>query len=207
LRRLHTLIDRRAERLAAALHDDVGQVLACAQAALEAASLDAPPVVQARLTTVRPHLQQVTEQLRRLSHELHPAVVDDLGVVEAVKYTARAFARRTGVQLTIAAQLVAAPPRPVATVVYRVVQQALSNIAAHAHASSACLSITRDGRRLVCTIADDGVGFDVTALGAGHDHLGLLLCRARLEALGGTLDITSTPGHGTRIRAVVPFDI
>ena len=207
LLRLHGLIERQSARLAGVLHDDASQVLAYAHVAIEHLADDVPPEAHARLAALREHLRGVAEQLRRLSHELHPGIVDDLGLADAITYTVRVFARRTGLDVTIDAQLETSVPAAAQTVVYRVVHEALANIEAHAHASAACISLAREMRTLVCTVSDNGVGFDETDATGSSERLGLMLSRARLEALGGTLDIISAPCRGTCVRAVVPLDL
>src|SRR6185295_2462866 len=188
--RLNNLIELQSARLAAVLHDDTSQVLASAHMAIADVAGDASPLMQARLHQVRQHLHQVAEQLRRISHELHPSIVEDLGAVDAIKFVSRAFTGRTGVKLAIDVHLDERCPAPVGAVVYRFVQEALSNIDEHAHATSASIAIARDGSRLLCTVSDDGVGFDVEAtLARNAVHgLGLMLTRARLEAIGGALE-------------------
>jgi signal transduction histidine kinase len=188
--RLNTLIERQSGRIAAVLHDDVSQVLAATHMTLEDIACDVPPAVQARLRQVRAHLHQVEDQLRSISRQLHPAVVEDFGLADAITFSSRAFTRRT------------------ADVVFRVVQEALANIAAHAHATSASIAIAAQDAHLLCTVCDDGDGFDADATLAANrrQHLGLELIRARVEALGGVFDIASTPRHGTRLRAIVPLE-
>jgi len=208
VRRLNNLVELQSARLAGVLHDDASQVLASAHMAIEDVAGDVSPLAQARLHQVRQHLHYVAEQLRRISHELHPAIVDDLGVSDAIKFVSRAFTCRTGVKLTIDVHLDERCPAPVGAVVYRFVQEALSNIDKHAHAGYASIAIARDGSQLLCTVSDDGVGFDVEAMFArnANHNLGLMLIRARLEAIGGTLDVTSAPQQGTCLSAVIPLE-
>jgi signal transduction histidine kinase len=207
-RRLNSLVDLQSARIADVLHDDTSQVLASAHITLEDIARDLPPSAQARLHQVRQHLHDVADQLRRISHDLHPGIVDVLGTIDAIKFTARAFTHQTGVQLAIDVDLDQGCPAKPGAVLFRVVQEALNNIGEHAHAASASIAIAREDSRLVCTVCDDGVGFDVAAAPPGSaPRLGLALIRARLEALGGTLDITSVPQQGTRLRAAVPLEI
>jgi signal transduction histidine kinase len=93
--------------------------------------------------------------------------------------------------------------------VHRLTQEALTNIDEHAHATTASITIGRQGSRLVCAIRDDGVGFDVAATLArnGEANLGLKMIRDRVEAAGGTLEITSNPRQGTCLHAVIPLEI
>jgi len=207
-RRLNTLIERQAGRLAAILHDDVSQVLAATHMTIEDIACEVPPAVQARLRQVRAQLHEVEERLRGISRQLHPAVVEDFGLVDAITFTSRAFTRRTGVPIALTIRLDVPCSERAADVIFRVVQEALANIAAHAHAASASVAIAACHAHLLCTVCDDGDGFDGDATLAANDdqHLGLPLIRARVEALGGVFDVASTPLHGTRLRAIVPLE-
>jgi signal transduction histidine kinase len=206
--RLNTLIERQSGRIAAVLHDDVSQVLAAAHMTLEDIACDVSPAVQARLRQVRAHLHQVENQLRGISRQLHPAVVEDFGLADAITFSSRAFTRRTGVQLALTIRHDVPCSDRAADVVFRVVQEALANIAAHAHATSASIAIAAQDAHLLCTVCDDGDGFDADATLAANrrQRLGLELIRARVEALGGVFDIASTPRRGTRLRAIVPLE-
>jgi signal transduction histidine kinase len=208
MRRLHTLVDLQSARIAGILHDETSQVLASAHLAIADIAREMPPSMQTRLREVRQHLDEVAEQLRRVSHDLHPGILDDLGLVDAIKYVARGFTQRTGIRLTIDVDLPEPCPVALGAVVYRFVLEALTNIGDHARAASASIAIARHGSRLLCTVRDDGAGFDVAATLAHNadPRLGLMLVRARLEAAGGTLDITSTPQLGTRLSAVIPLE-
>jgi signal transduction histidine kinase len=206
MHRLNSRLELQSARIAGMLHDDACQFLASAHTAIADIALDVPPAVQARLRQVRLHLDAVTEQLRRISHELHPGILAVLGPIGAIRSIAQSFTDRTGVRMAIEAQL--DEPGPAAgAAAFRFVEEALANIGAHARATSASIAIAREGSRLVCAVCDDGVGFDVAATLARRDHrLGLMLIRDRLEAMGGTLHITSTPEQGTYLCAVIPLE-
>jgi signal transduction histidine kinase len=208
VRRLNALIERQSDRIAALLHDDVSQVLAATHMTLEDIACDVPPAVQARLRQVRGHLHQVESQLRVISRQLHPAAVEDFGLADAVTFASRAFTRQTGIHLALTIRLDAPCSDRAADVVFRVVQEALANIATHAHATSASIGIAARGAHLLCTVCDDGDGFDAGAVPVanGDQRLGLQLMRARVEALGGAFDVASSPQHGTRLRAIVPLE-
>jgi signal transduction histidine kinase len=208
-RRLNTLLEAQSARIAGALHDEASQFLASAHMAIAEIAQEVPPSVQARLQDVRLQLDEVAAQLRRVSHELHPSILDDLDPIEAVRSAARTFTRRTGVQLAIEAHMDGPCPPAAGAVIYRFVQEALTNIREHAQATAVSIAIAHEGSRLVCDVRDDGVGFDVatTLAGCGYRRLGLMLIRDRLEAAGGSLDIASAPRNGTRLRAVMPLEI
>jgi signal transduction histidine kinase len=207
VRRLNSALEAQSTRVAGALHDEVSQVLASAHMAIEEVSCEVSPAVQTRLLRVRQHLHEVAAQLRQISHELHPDIVDDLGVIEAIKFIGRAFTRETGIQLSMNVDVNDMPPA-LGRVVFRLVREALTNVGQHAQATATAVSISREGSRLLCVICDDGAGFDVAAVLARSTprNLGLRLVRARIEALGGTLDISSAPRQGTRLRTVLPVE-
>jgi signal transduction histidine kinase len=207
-RRLNTLLGQQSIRLAHVLHDEASQFLVSAHMAIADIAHDVPETVQARLQEVRLQLNEVAEQLRRVSQELHPGILDDLGLTEAVRFLGRTFSGDTGVDLAMEVHVDERCPATVAVLVYRFVQAALKNIGDHAEATSASIAIALEDSRLVCAICDDGVGFDVdAALARSGDHgLGLVLIKDRIEAAGGTLEIASGPEQGTRLLAVVPLE-
>jgi two-component system, NarL family, sensor histidine kinase NreB len=207
LRRLNSQLERESGRIAGVLHDEAGQFLTFAHITLADIARDVPPEVQARLQDVRRHLDHVEQDLRRVSHELHPSILDDLGLLEAIRFHADSFARRTGVRVTVHADLEQACPRAVQTLLYRFVQEALTNLGKHAHASEAAISLRAEGAAIQCVIRDNGRGFDVSTLQAraGRRGLGLTLIQDRLEAFGGDLQIDSSPGQGTVLRTSIPL--
>jgi len=208
-RSLNALLGIQAARISNLLHDDVSQTLASAHIVIDDVAQDLPVPAQMRLLKVRQHLHDVAEQLRRMSHTLHPGIVDDLGLSDAVEFTARVFRRTTGIQLAVTMDFEDPCPPPVAGLLFRVVQEALDNISRHAGATSASISVERDRGRIICTVSDNGAGFNVAAaLGAGAARgLGLGLTRARVEAAGGIFEIESASAHGTRLRASIPVEI
>lgn len=207
LRRLNTQFEHEATRIAGVLHDEAGQFLTAAHLQLgelaEQVSADSLEKIQ----QVKKTLNQVEEQLRRLSHEIHPRVVEDLGLVEAATFLADAFARRTGVVVTVRSNVDRRYPLTVETLLYRLVQEGLTNISRHARATESSITLTRDSGELSCTVQDNGVGFEtVSPEGGVTVNLGLRLMRDRLEAVGGTLTIRSTAGSGTVLMARVPLE-
>lgn len=206
LRRLNNQLEVESARIAGVLHDEAGQFLASAHITIADIARDVPPSVQARLQQVRGHLDEVAAQLRRVSHELHPSILDDLGLLDAIRFVANTFARRTGIRITVDADLEHRCTKPVATVVYRLAQEALTNMGKHSHATSGIIVLRREESVLRCTIRDDGVGFDPDQMLAhgGRRGLGLMLIQDRLEAVGGALQVVSTLGQGTELRMTIP---
>jgi PAS domain S-box-containing protein len=208
LRRLNQQLEDEAERIAGALHDEAGQFLTSAHLLLADISREVDQPTRDRLKEVRRTLDQVEEQLRRLSHEIHPRVVEDLGLSEAVRFIAAAFTRRTEIPVTVQTSLERRYPRALETVLYRLVQEGLTNMSRHARPTAGWIALSTERDAILCSVRDNGCGFDVmTTLGCRGDHgLGLRVVQDRLEALGGTLAIISGPGQGTELRATVPLE-
>jgi two-component system, NarL family, sensor histidine kinase NreB len=208
LRRLNQMLEEETTRIASLLHDEAGQFLTAAHIVLADVARDLPSPFRERLHEVRGSLDQVEAQLRTLSHDLHPRILDDLGLVGSIRFRAEAFARRTGIHTSVDALQDYKFASGVQTVLYRLVQEALNNIGKHARATSVEITLRDDGQRICCSIRDDGVGFAVTETfgPAGEPRLGLLGMRDRVEAIGGVFEIISAPKQGTDLRASVPLE-
>jgi signal transduction histidine kinase len=208
LRRLNHQLEREATRIAGALHDEAGQFLTTAHITLADVARDVEPGVRNRVNEVRRHLDQVEERLRRVAQEIHPRVVEDLGLSEAVGFLAESFTRRTGVRVTLASSLRLRYALPVETLLYRLVQEGLTNVGRHARATNAAVTLDADDEAVSCSIRDDGIGFDPASVASrGEGSLGLRLIQDRLDAVGGTLVIVSIPNQGTELRACVPVEV
>src|SRR3954471_4842082 len=205
LRRLNDSLERQAKRIAQALHDEAGQLLAAAHMVLAEVAHDLPASVRQRLRDVDSHLDGIEEQLRRLAHELRPRILDDLGLAAALEFLADGFAKRRAIRVTVDAVVDRLPP-VIATTIYRIVQEALTNVGKHSHATQVRIGVSQPRGILLCTINDDGVGFDPFAIASGLDERGFGLAGARdqITALGGTMEINSAPGTGTALVIAIP---
>jgi signal transduction histidine kinase len=209
LRRLNHTLEEEAKRIAHALHDEAGGILAAARIQLDMATQDLPPAALAQLEVVRRLLDETGERLRHLSHELRPAVLDDLGLRKALDFLAQGISQRTGIKATVVGELRDRPAAAVELAVYRVVQEALSNAVRHAgKVSWLTVRLRRQRGALHCVIQDDGAGFDVEAtLGdKSRAGLGLLGMRERVHAVGGSLNIRSAPQEGTAVEILIPLE-
>ena len=208
LRRLNERLEEEAQRIAHALHDEAAQLLATVHVALAGLSGDLSPPAQRRLEEIRGLLDRVESELRRLSHELRPTMLDDLGLVPALQFLAEGVAQRTGVAVAVTGSTQGRLPSRVETALYRIVQEALTNAARHAHATHVEVRIRLEPQAIGCSVADDGVGFDAAAVLApgGRHGLGLVGIRERLDPIGGALQVTSAPGAGTRLSVTVPLE-
>ncbi|OLC31697.1 MAG: hypothetical protein AUH31_02130 [Armatimonadetes bacterium 13_1_40CM_64_14] len=204
--KLNERLEDEARRIAHALHDEAGQLLSSVHLALEEFARELPSPGRVRLAAVKELLDQVEEELRRLSHELRPTVLDDLGLVPALEFLAGRVGKRNGVAIAVQGEIDERLPAPVETALYRSVQEALTNVVRHAQAAHVQVTLRRVDRTVQCTIQDDGVGFDTRAVQArrGDRGLGLIGIRERAGALGGTLMIRSVPGQGTTILIEIP---
>ncbi|MFT4173810.1 MAG: cache domain-containing protein [Rhodocyclaceae bacterium] len=198
--------EKERARVARELHDGVNQWLVSVKFMLESAVArlrGGDGDVAAPLERGLDGVNGVLREIRRISHGLRPALLDDLGLAAALSQVLEEFAERTGIQAELSAPGKLAIPEAVATALFRVTQEALNNIERHAHASRISVRLT-ERHNLVLHISDDGQGFDVDAMaGAGRGGLGLSSMRERVETLGGHFDLQSGPG-GTTIMATLP---
>jgi len=208
LLRLNERLEEEARRIAHALHDEAGQFLACVHIALEEFARDLPPASRAHLQEVKGLLDEIEEQLRSLSHELRPTILDDLGLLPALEFLADRVSKRAGLSIAVGGPRDGRLPFVIETALYRIVQESLTNVSKHAQATRVRVQIRREPRMIRCSIEDDGIGFDVPAvLGRkGERGLGLVGIRERVEALGGTLEVKSQPGQGTELSIMIPLE-
>jgi two-component system sensor histidine kinase UhpB len=206
LRRLNARLEEQARKLAHALHAEAGQLLASVYLAVEEIASELPTPARERLNQISVLLDQVTEQFRRLSHELRPIILDDLGLVPALEFLAQGVSKRTGLAVTVEAMMDGRPPASIETTLYRIVQEALTNVSRHAQARRVAVRLQQEDRIISCSVGDDGVGFDQSA--ACHQRqsgLGLVGIRERLAGVGGTLSITSGMDLGTTLEMKIPL--
>lgn len=190
--------DERA-RLARDLHDEANQALTGVVLRLQATAQGAPPELQEELRQTREAAAQAMDELLRLARELRPAALDDHGLAAALRTKVAEFAAQSG----IAADLEIEPgsldglDAEQQVVVYRIVQESLSNAAAHADAPHVHVLTCREASATVVRVTDDGSGFAPASVATGCH--GLLGMRERAGLAGGTLHVSSTPGAGTTI--------
>ena len=207
LRRMNERIEEEAKRIAHALHQEAGGLLATTHLALEELARDLSPQGSERLSLVKQLLDEMDELLRQLAHEIRPTVLDDLGLIPALDFLAEGMSKRTGVAITVEGSTGGRLPPAAETTLYRNVQEALNNVLRHAKAGKVAVIVTREPRAVRCSVRDDGVGFDVSVVTAAHEERGLghVGIRERLDSLHGTLLITSAPGKGAELLMYVPL--
>jgi signal transduction histidine kinase len=208
LRSLNETLEAEIRRLAHTLHDDPGQLLAVAHIKLEDISRSLPADLRERLQEVRQVLDQIEDQLRGLAHELRPPGLEDQGLLPALQNLAGAVSKRTGRRVTVEAKELPRLPLGIEAVLYRVVQEALKNSSKHAHARTSKIRLWRVQGFVCCSIEDDGAGFDQSAIASGSIRrgLGLLGIKERLQVLGGSCEIQSAPGQGTKLNVKIPLE-
>jgi two-component system NarL family sensor kinase len=145
-------------------------------------------------------------QVRDLSNLLRPSVLDDLGLAAAMNALVDDFAKRTRIDTRLSLEGPRRLPADVEVVLYRVVQEALTNIAKHAHATQALVRLRLDDRRARLTVEDNGRGVSVHETPDGDSHLGWLGMRERLTAVNGTLSMAVATNGGLRIDADIPLE-
>jgi signal transduction histidine kinase len=198
-------------RVALELHDNITQLL-CAvlvrsqTLADKLSSSDGPSKTEA--INLRKLLGQTAEEVERISRDLRPSVLDELGLVAVLRDTSAKFAERTGVSLKLACvQLTARLPADAELTLYRILQEALKNVEQHASARHVAVCLRQQGGFVQLAINDDGIGFDPDhhpARRKGKGGLGLLSMRERAAYVSGTLNVKSALGKGTTIQAQVP---
>jgi signal transduction histidine kinase len=212
LRRLITAQEEERKRLARELHDELGQGLSsmAIQVALAERHLGIDPqAAKEHLEQIEQLLDESTSQMDDLISGLRPAMLDDLGLQASL----RALAKRTLIPAGLAIDLDMSClsqelPGELETVLYRVVQEALTNVVRHAGASHVDLKLACEDGWLICQLADDGTGFDQDQVAASgrENGMGLLGMRERIEQVGGEIQIESGPGAGTSLRARLPLE-
>jgi signal transduction histidine kinase len=156
------------------------------------------------LRTAREALVRLSEDIHSIAYQLHPSVLEELGLVAALRTECERRGRHGGVEVTLDLDPVPAGVGKDATLcLYRVAQEALNNVARHARARTASVVLKPVDGGLLLAVRDDGVGFDPGGRRAGG-RLGLVSMRERLRLVNGTLDVESAPGQGTGIVAWVP---
>lgn len=207
------LLDARHEdevrRVAGELHHEAGQLLATVHLAIDGVRPHLAPVGEERLTQVVDLLHRAENEIRRIAHELRPSILDDLGLMPALRFLGSGISRRAGLGVTVSGSEDGRLPRPIETALYRAAQEALHNVSRHAGASRAAVVVLRRDGEVVCEVGDNGHGFDPQSLDVrrGRRGIGLRSIRERLAPLGGNLEVVSSPQGGTVLRIRIPLEV
>jgi len=201
-------------RIARELHDSIGQALTAIRLNLSIARRDLirqPEAAGQRLEDTRSLIGEALGDLHRLVFDLRPPALDNLGLIAALEAYARDFSARSGIRADLQADDL--EPRlafEIETTLYRICQEAFTNIAKHARARNVTVNLAQTASHVNLTITDDGVGFDTGTMAdsrAAPEGVGLLNMERRAEELGGLFQIRSAPQQGTTIRVSIPRDL
>jgi signal transduction histidine kinase len=192
--------------IARELHDEVGQALTAVKMQLSLARRSVPAEQASAIDEARAVTDAALQSTRQLSRLLHPPMLDDMGLASALDWYLKGFADRTGIATEFLHSGMDDRPAPeVETCLFRVVQEATTNIAKHASATSCRVYLQRLPASVVLTVEDNGLGFDPdTARRGAEENLGLLGIEERVSDARGSFRIESAPGHGTRINMELP---
>jgi PAS domain S-box-containing protein len=206
-RRLIRAQEEERALLARELHDDVSQrlaVLAIDAGRSELGAVDKPQA--AAMQAIREGLMSLSEDIHSLAYQLHPSVLEELGLAEALRAECERRGRSNQVELSVDLDpLPGDLAKDAALCLFRVAQEALNNVVRHAQASLANVALRQMDGGVLLAVSDDGVGFDAEHPGRGM-RLGLASMRERVRLVDGTLDIESAPGRGTTVVAWVPAE-
>jgi signal transduction histidine kinase len=208
LRKVISAQEDERRRLARELHDETSQSLAAVAIALETAATTATGAARARLDDAKAIAGRALDELHRLLFDLRPSVLDDLGLVSAVRWYAERHLEPLGISARCEfSGLEERLPAEIEITLFRVVQEALNNVAKHSGAETVLVECALRDDVVAIEIEDDGKGFDPATVGrsASGAGLGLTGMRERVTLLGGTLAIDASPGDGTRISVTVPL--
>lgn len=196
-------------RLSRDLHDGISQELVFVrlqvETGLEQLADNRQTPAQGAFTRAAEQLNRVMGEVRRISHGLRPGMLDDLGLSVALKHLAEEFGKDAGIAVSMAVVGdVDNLPTTANTALFRIAQEAMTNIRRHAQANRVDIGLNATGKSVELSIADNGRGFDVASLQKNAQRgIGLRNMHERADAVGGTLDIVSAPGAGTRIAVTV----
>ncbi|MBI2948280.1 MAG: sensor histidine kinase, partial [Verrucomicrobia bacterium] len=200
-------------RISRELHDEVGQALTAASVNLAVLKKEMPADnerVLKRIADSQALLSQTMDTVHGFARELRPAMLDDLGLLAALRSYVTAFSERTGIRVHVHASAPAALEKldsAQKTVIYRVAQESLNNIAKHAAASRVNITIKKPNDHISVEILDNGKGFAMDQRGTGKpcNRLGLLGMQERVRLVKGDFSVESEPGKGTLVRVQIPL--
>jgi PAS domain S-box-containing protein len=210
-RRILLVQEEERKKISRELHDDIAQTLVGINIHLEALSREAtvnPMVLKRKIALTQKLVEKSVNIVHRFARELRPTLLDDLGLIATLHSFMKEFTRQTNIRVrfTTFAEVEQLNSARI-TVIYRVVQSALNNVARHSEASRVLVSIRKIADVACMEISDDGKSFNVARFlqRAKNKHLGLIGMRERVEMVGGKFSVESAPGLGTTIRAEIPF--
>jgi len=209
LRRLIEVQECERRRISRELHDQVGQILTAVKMNLHSLrQICSAPEILSSIEDNMKVIDEAVDQVRDLSVDLRPLLLDDFGLVVAVRWYLDRQAKSCGVPADFTTRSLGEDDRfssELETACFRIVQEAVTNVARHARASRISVVLERAGQDLILLVSDDGAGFDMKALRTSAATLGLRSMEERVQAVGGSITIESAPDVGTAISARFPI--
>jgi PAS domain S-box-containing protein len=194
-------------RISRDLHDDINQRLALLAMDIETVGRQlssSPGQIGRTVQEIQERVVELSDVVRHLAYQLHPSILDDLGLPIAVQRLVEDFTTRSHIQGSFGCKNIpAAIPQEIATCLYRITQESLSNVVRHAEATRVDVELTRSQSELIVTITDNGVGFDFEQSLHGSHGLGLIGMKERVALVHGELLVSSAVGKGTRVQVAV----
>ena len=210
---LLTVQEKEQRRISLELHDDLGQSLAVLKLHLQSIHDKMPQdnrTIKKDLAASLNSVDQIIESVRRLSRDLSPSILEDLGLSAAIRWLVREFKERFKINFTSSIpEIDNLFPREGQTLIYRIFQEAFTNIGKHAQANHVSVVIKKEERRVSFLVEDDGIGFDVEeqdALDHTEKGMGLSAMDERVRMLGGQLEVSSQRNQGTTISFIIPIE-
>jgi len=206
--RLITAQEEQMRQLARDLHDDLTQklaVLAIDAGILEQKCTTSPPEAHQKIGEIKKKLIKVSEDVHNLSRQIHPSIIDDLGLIHAVDSECFTFTKNTSIAVSFSPQNMPVPvPKDIALCLYRVIQECLRNVAKHSKAPEAHISLIGQAEGIRLSIRDSGIGFDMNEV-KHKAGLGFTGMRERVRLIHGTLSVRSKPEKGTVVEVFIPM--
>ena len=197
-----------AERrfLARELHDEIGQTVTCLKLVLETSLRPESPAQQQSFDEALGLINDLIERVRQLSINLRPQMLDDLGLMTALDWHLKRYQKQTGIAVQFRHTPMPERLEPgLETAIFRIVQEALTNVARHARVKEVTVRVWANAGRAGVQIEEAGSGFDVTSVLAGRASSGVAGMKERAELLGGEFTLESSPGHGTCLTVELPM--
>jgi signal transduction histidine kinase len=210
-RRLVDVQESERRQFSRELHDRVGQNLTALSISVDILksqiSGNGNGELRSRLNDAAALLESTSGAIENVMSELRPPMLDDYGLLPALQWYASEFATRTGIQTTVGGdEGIGRLPQASEIALFRIMQEALNNVAKHAHAKHVSIALERSGSHFTMSILDDGVGLETASTSTSRRRagLGMVTMRERTQAVGGQFEIGAAPGHGTRVTVRIP---
>jgi signal transduction histidine kinase len=205
--------EQERRRIARELHDEYGQTLTGLTMSIESVEASLPPEqsrLKEKLAATKSSIGHALDDMRRLILDLRPPSLDELGLATAIKTYAQRNLGDADINVTVDTRSINGRfPQTLEVTLFRIVQEAVHNVAKHAAATNVSILLQKDGDKVVAVVQDDGRGFDTSAVlraGAKGHSWGIIGMRERAALMGGTFNITSEKGRGTRLEVEIPID-